>query len=54
MIGSIHRAGLQCVEKGLEQRGKENGSFLVGITRDGGVINEVREFWKKSRLDMPI
>lgn len=46
----LHRAGLQC----WEQRGEENGSFLVGVTRDGSAINEVREFWRKSRLDMPI
>lgn len=49
----LHRTGQQCVEK-REQRGEENGSFLVEVTRDGGAINEVREFWRTSRLDMPI
>lgn len=29
----LHRTGLQCVWRGWEQRGKENGSFLVGVTR---------------------
>lgn len=50
----LHRTGLQCVERGWEQRGEENASFLVGITRDGGGINEVGELRRTSRLDMPI
>lgn len=45
----LHRTAV-CVQSG-EQRGEENGSLLIGVTRCMvGAINEVKDFWRQSRL----